>query len=61
MDRNTAQQLIAQGYVSIVYVAYAYADKQRGDVISKHKSYEAANRKANGSSMWGVRYLSDIA
>jgi len=61
MDRNTAQQLIAQGYVAIVYVAYAYADKQQGDVISKHKTYEAANRKASGSSMWGVRFLGDIA
>lgn len=60
MDRNTAQQLISQGYVAIVYVAYAYADKQRGDVISKHKSYDAANRKARGSSMWGVRFLDEI-
>jgi hypothetical protein len=61
MDRTTAQNLIEKGYVAVVYVAYDYADKQRGDIISKHKSYEAANRKASKNSMWGVRYLNDIA
>lgn len=60
MDRTTAQKLIAQGYVAIVYVAYGYGDKQRGDVISKHKSYEAADRKAKGYGMWGIRMLSEI-
>jgi hypothetical protein len=59
MDNITVQDLINKGYVAVVYVAYAYADKQCGDIISKHKSYEAANRKARGSSMWGVRFLDE--
>lgn len=61
MTNTAAQKLIAQGYVAVVYVAYEYADKQRGEIISKHKTYEAASRKAGQSSMWGVRYLSEMA
>jgi hypothetical protein len=61
MERTTAQKLISQGYVAVVYVAYAYADKKQGDIISKHKSYDAANSKASGNGMWGVRFLGEIA
>ena len=61
MNRKTAQKIMSQGYVAVVYVAYAYAGKRHGDIISKHKSYDAAAKKASGSSMWGVRFLDDIA
>jgi len=60
MDCNTAQKLLEEGYVAIVYAAYDYADKRRGDVISKHKTYEAANRQANGNILLEVRQLSEI-
>ena len=42
-------------YKWIVYVYHGYADKQRGDIISRHKTYEAADRKASKSPFWGVK------
>lgn len=45
-------------WVAEVYIAYAYADKRVGDIISRHKSYDAANKIASKSSMLGVRYVS---
>jgi hypothetical protein len=59
MDSTTAKNLIAKGYVAVVYVAYDYANRKSGDIISKHKTYDAALRKARGSSFWGVRLLCD--
>lgn len=38
-----------------VYAMYAYAHRQKGDVISTHKTYDAANKVANKSSFWGIR------
>jgi hypothetical protein len=60
LNQVRAAELIAQGFVAVVYAAYDYADKQRGDLISKHKTYEAANHKASENTMWGVRFLSDV-
>lgn len=42
-----------------VYVCYDYADKRRGDVISRHATYEAANRKARQSTFWAIRNTED--
>ena len=61
MDHATAQKLIARGYVAIVYVHYSYSDKEKGDLVSKHKSYEAAERAARSCRLWGVRFLDEIA
>lgn len=46
--------LRAAGYRAIVYAHHAYADKASGDIISMHKTRDAADRKARGSSMWAI-------
>jgi hypothetical protein len=57
MDQKGAKALMDKGFVAVVYVAYAYADKEVGEIISKHKSYEAADAMAKQSTFWGIRYL----
>ena len=42
-----------------VVVAYRYADKNRGDIISTHKTYEAAQRKIRQSTHWTIRIWPD--
>ncbi len=60
MDADKARSLIKQGYSMAVYVTKGYGDLVEGDVISVHKTLEAATRKANYSSdHWAVRSLSD--
>ncbi len=39
----------------VVYVMYAYADKKCGEIISRHKTYEAADKKARKSTFWAIR------
>jgi hypothetical protein len=38
----------------LVVVAYQYNGMERGTVISKHKDYDSANRKARQSVSWMV-------
>ena len=38
----------------VVYAAYAYGDKDQGEIISRHRTYEAAEKKARQSTFWGV-------
>lgn len=38
-----------------VYVNYAYADRDPGDVISTHRTYEVAYKVARKSVFWAVR------
>jgi hypothetical protein len=60
LDADKARSLIEQGYSMAVYVTKGYGDLAEGDVISVHKTLEAATRKANYSSdHWAVRSLSD--
>ncbi len=60
MDKKSIEQKIEAGFVAAVVVDYDYSNKKRGDVISCHRSYEAANRKASTSTMWAVKYLTDM-
>ena len=39
----------------VVYAAYAYADVEAGQVISRHKTPEAAEKKVMGSTFWAIR------
>ena len=55
-DRNGAE-LRKAGWASVVYAAYAYADKQPGDIISYHRTMDAAQRKVGGSTFWAVKDL----
>lgn len=57
MSKNSTSKT---AYTHVVIAEYSYADKVRGDVISKHKSYAAANKKAAKSTFWGVREISEI-
>jgi hypothetical protein len=60
MDAAKAQDLIARGYTLAVYVVQGYGEYAEGDVLSVHKTREAAQRKANYSSdHWAVRPLQD--
>jgi hypothetical protein len=38
----------------IVYAAYAYADVDKGEILSRHRTYEAARKKA-GSPFLAIR------
>jgi len=46
-------------YKWIVCVAYDYADKRRGDIISRHTTYGLALRRAKQSTMWAIRAIAD--
>lgn len=63
MTKTEAQSLIDAGYVAVVSVAYDYADKTRGDVISRHRSSDAAQKAArkDTAGMWRVEYLDEVA
>ena len=39
--------LLRRGAEWIIVVRYSYADRRRGDVISWHRTHEAANRALN--------------
>ena len=41
----------------IVYAAYAHADYERGDIISRHKTYEAARAAAKRSGYDSFRAI----
>ena len=56
MSKNSTSKT---AYTHIVIAEYSYADKVRGDVISKHRSYAAANKKANKSTFWGIREIAE--
>ena len=58
---NKAEQDLKAGYTHYVVAAYAYADKERGEVISRHKTYEGAQQKAKGSTMWGIKDIREYA
>lgn len=60
--RLFAKDYIAKGYIALVVVAFDYNDKkrgykQRGDIISKHKTYDAAFRKAKDNCFVCVQLL----
>ena len=60
LDADKARELIAQGYSLAVYVAKGYGEYQEGDVLSVHKTLEAANRKAGYCyGHWEVRRLEE--
>lgn len=43
-----------------VYAQYSYAQYERGEVISRHKSYEAANKAAKGNSFAAISPITEI-
>jgi hypothetical protein len=44
----------------LVVVWYDYADKKRGDIISRHRTYELASRKAKRfPAFWGIKNVND--
>ncbi len=55
----TKQKNNKKEYVACVVVAYDYADKKKGDIISRHYSYAAAERACNNSHL-RVSYVSDL-
>ncbi len=59
MNRAKIQTKINQGYVAAVVVQYAYNTHDRGDIISCHKSYAAAERACTNSH-WAVKVLADM-
>jgi hypothetical protein len=59
LDAAGAQELIDLGYTLAVVIVKSYGDKQEGELISVHKTREAAQRKANYTDHWAVRELSD--
>ena len=44
-------------YAAMVVWAYDCGPHARGDIVSRHKSIEAAQRKAKQSTMWAVVLL----
>lgn len=44
-------------YTYAVIAWYDYATYKKGDVISCHRTFEAACRKANQSTFWGVKEI----
>lgn len=55
------QEAILKPYTHAVIVEYDYSDRARGDVISKHKSYAAAAKKASQSTFWAVREIAEVS
>lgn len=60
LTKQEASALIDKGFVAVVYVSYAYADRQAGDIVSRHKSSDAAQKAARKSTSHGVRYLDEL-
>ena len=60
MNKQQIEKLISQGYKAVVVVDYNYADKEQGELISKHKTEAAADKKASQSTFWAVRFLTDL-
>lgn len=60
LTKTEAAELVAQGFVAVVYSAYGIGGHQAGDVISKHKTSDAAQKAASKSSDYGVRYLDEL-
>ena len=50
---------IRKGTTHLVTWAYDSNLHQRHDVVSQHRSYEAAVRKAKRSSLWRVDFVND--
>lgn len=59
IDAVAAQELIDMGYSLAVVIVKSYGDKLEGELISVHKTREAAQRKANYTDHWAVRELSE--
>ena len=53
------QKLIDQGYEWVVYAAYEHAGHEKGEIISKHKSYAAAEKKARNNNFLGIRDINE--
>lgn len=51
---------IRKNTVAVVVVQYAYANHKRGDIISQHRSYEAAERAAKRNSFVCIRFADDV-
>ena len=43
----------------VVIAQYAYADKERGDIISQHRTRQAAERAARNNSFAAIRNVRD--
>ena len=63
MTPNQAAALIAAGWTHAVIADYEHVQYNRGDMISKHRSHEAAEKVANRypGNFRSVRDLRDIA
>jgi hypothetical protein len=53
--KNTLEAKMKQGYTHVVVWGYDSGTHRSGEIVSHHKSYEAAEKKANQSTMWGIR------
>jgi hypothetical protein len=47
-DHEDTEALIKKGFTWAVVAQYAHAGYERAEIISKHRSYNAANRAAGG-------------
>lgn len=58
---DVARAKIARGYTHAIIVWYAYAGKQRHQIISCHRSYERARKQIqkDTGNFWAVVTLSE--
>lgn len=48
-------KVVAAGYAFVTYVHYTSADHEaRGNIISRHRTYEAAMKAAKGNTFAGI-------
>ena len=50
---------IRKGTTHLVTWAYDIRGHARGEIVSQHRNYKAAERKAKQSDFWRVDWLSD--
>lgn len=55
--RAQTETMLKDGLVAVVWSAYDHGDHIRGEVISTHKTNEAAQEKCKQSSFWQITYL----
>lgn len=55
--KSEVADLVEKGFVAVVYFVYG---KNSGDIVSKHKSSNAAQQAARANDAYGVRYLDEL-
>ena len=59
LDQRIKEMGLRHGTRWVVYYCYDTPNYPRGTIVSQHKSYDAAEKKANRSTLWGVKHVDD--